>query len=597
MDAPRTTPAHHDGSALYVSNPSPELGDKVDVLVRTAVSSDVRGVHVRTRPDGEQAFTEAAVDRTTDDEIWWRATIEMHNVENPYRFLLDAPGGTRWLNGTGVVGREVPDWADFQLSTYAPPPAWAEGAVVYQTFLDRFARSPRDSATDVPAWAVPAAWDEPIRWGTPDGTRQWYGGTLRGITDAMDHIERLGATLLYLTPFFPARSNHRYDATSFDCVDPLLGGDEALRELTAEAHRRGLRVIGDITLNHSGSAHEWFLRGQADPDSPEAGFYYFEEDRSRYAMFFGVPSLAKFDHRCAALRSRLYDGGASAVARYLTEFGLDGWRVDVAQSAGRHGAVELNAELARLTRRTMHEHAPETLLIAEHQFDASATLRGDGWHGTMDYAGFTRPVWSWLATTNVNEFWGIPGSTPRYTGADMAAVMRDFAAIVPWRSLTHNLTLLDSHDTPRFRSMAGPGLQGVGVALQMTLPGLPMIFAGDEVGAEGVHLEDGRRPFSWDVGAWDREMYDLYRELIALRREHEALRTGGLRWLHCDVDFVLYERAAPGATVLVQVSRAPHEPLSAAVVGASLTGGPDLVPGRPMPADGPAWHVWLVTQP
>lgn len=442
-----------------------------------------------------------------------------------------------------------------------------------------------------------ARWDDPVPYGTPAATRQIYGGTLWGVAERLDHLVDLGIDALYLTPFFPATSNHRYDASDFDRVDPLLGGDAALRELTAQAHRRGLRVIGDITLNHTGDEHAWFRRGQADPDSTEAGFYYFGEDRSTYASFFGVPSMPKLDHSSAELRRRLYEGRGSVVARYLEEFGLDGWRVDVAQSAGRHGAVDLNLEMARLTRATMREAAPDSLLLAEHQFDASPTLSGDGWHGTMAYAGFTRPVWYWLTRRNVRELWGVPGPVPAYTGRDMAAVMRDFAAPIPWRSVTHNLTLLDSHDTPRFRSMAGRERHRLGVALLMTLPGLPMVFAGDEVGVEGVNNEDGRRPFPWDEAGWDRTTLELYRTLIALRRGHPALRSGGLRWLHCAEDVVLYERELPEESLLIQVSRADHAPLPAPGAAENLLGGPDLAPGAAMPADGPAFHVWRRARP
>jgi alpha-glucosidase len=306
--------------------------------------------------------------------------------------------------------------------------------------------------------------------------------------------------------------------------------------------------------------------------------------------------MPKLDHSSAELRRRLYEGRGSVVARYLEEFGLDGWRVDVAQSAGRHREVDLNLEMARLTRATMRAADPESLLLAEHQFDASPTLSGDGWHGTMAYAGFTRPVWYWLTDRNVRELWGVPGPVPAYTGRDMAAVMRDFAAPIPWRSSTHNLTLLDSHDTPRFRSMAGRERHHLGVALLMTLPGLPMVFAGDEIGVEGVNNEDGRRPFRWDEARWDHPTRGLYRTLIALRRAHPALRSGGLRWLHCGDDVVLYERALPEETLLIQVSRADHAPLQAPAAAENLLGGPDLEPGAALPADGPAFHIWRVAR-
>ncbi|GAA1979171.1 maltodextrin glucosidase [Catenulispora subtropica] len=550
-------------------------------------------MHVRSTPDGEPAYVEAQVDREDGEEVWWRASVPVVNAELGYRFLLETPRRRMWLNGLGLSTADVTDGADFRISTYDPPPAWAEGAVLYEIFPDRFARSSAHPITDLPDWAVPSDWDDPVAFGTPNGTKQIYRGSLWGVAEKLDHLRGLGVDALWLTPFFPAQSNHRYDASSFDFVDPLLGGDAALKELTAQAHRRGMRVIGDITLNHTGDAHPWFRRAQTDASSVEAGFYYFEADRKHYASFYGVPSMPKLDHRSEEMRRRLYEGPESVVARYLTEFGLDGWRVDVAQSAGRYGAVDLNARMARAVRATMREVAPDALVVAEHQFDASETLRGDGWHGTMAYAGFTRPVLSWLGADDTPELWGTPGRLPVYGGEEMVSVMRSFAAAIPWRSYTHNMTLLDSHDMPRFRSLVGSERQRLGVALLMTMPGMPMVFAGDEVGVHGaLHNEDGRRAFPWDESVWDRWTLELYRSLIGLRREHAALRSGGLRWLHADKDFVLFERAVPGETVVVQVSRAAHEPLVAPFAASHLLGGPDLTPGAAMPADGPAFHVW-----
>ena len=113
------------------------------------------------------------------------------------------------------------------------------------------------------------SWDDPPTGRGKETPFELYGGDLGGIEARLDHVERLGADLLYLTPFFPAGSTHRYDASSFEHVDPLLGGDEALRSLVRAAHARGMRVVGDLTLNHSGKGHEWFA-GERD-------FYHFDE--------------------------------------------------------------------------------------------------------------------------------------------------------------------------------------------------------------------------------------------------------------------------------------------------------------------------------
>ena len=203
--------------------------------------------------------------------------------------------------------RDVSDAFDFRLVTFPPPPAWLSEAVVYQVFPDRFARG-NPPPPGWPSWAIPAAWDDPVRREGRQAVRQLYGGDLAGVEAHLDHIVALGANVVYLTPFFPAPSSHRYNASTFAHVDPLLGGDEALASLTAAAHARGLRVLGDLTTNHSGNTHEWFQVAQADAASPEAGFYYFRDHPQDYVAWFGVPSLPKFDHRSPELRRRLLDG-------------------------------------------------------------------------------------------------------------------------------------------------------------------------------------------------------------------------------------------------------------------------------------------------
>ena len=143
---------------------------------------------------------------------------------------------------------------------------------------------------------MPCSWDTtPVEGSGPQTPYQFYGGDLAGITEKLDHIQQLGADVIYLTPFFPARSNHRYDASTFASVDPLLGGDQALVELVEAAHARGLKVMGDLTANHSGDAHEWFRRALAEPDSEEAGYYYFNDDHTGYEAWYGVASLPKLN--------------------------------------------------------------------------------------------------------------------------------------------------------------------------------------------------------------------------------------------------------------------------------------------------------------
>ena len=392
---------HHDGSPLYVSDAAPALGDVVQVRVRIPQSYGPL-THVRTRsnPDHEPRFSDAVKIASIDGVDWWQAPVIVENPAHGYRWLfIHESGTTAWLNARGLTTTEARDDEDFTLLAYPEPPAWGKSSVMYQIFPDRFARSSAADDRELPEWAEPAEWgDEPVHVG-PSTPRQFFGGDLLGIEERLDHLVTLGVTMIYLTPIFPAQSNHRYDALSFAVVDPLLGGDEALVSLVEAAHARGLTVIGDLTSNHSGDAHEWFTSSHLKPGAPESDFYYWlDEEQRDYVSWLGVPSLPKFNWNSPELRRRFIEGPDSVVAKWLSApYNFDGWRIDVANMTGRYLDQDLNAEVRQIIRRTMIDVNPDTLLLGESTNDASSDFQGDAWHGAMTYANFTRPIWGWLS--------------------------------------------------------------------------------------------------------------------------------------------------------------------------------------------------------
>lgn len=606
---------HHDGSALYVPQQEPALGDTVAVFLRVPAGFPVSRVHVRSVPDGEPHFDEAVVDRRdASGDTWWRAGVRVRNPVTGYRFLLDTPDGVRWLTALGLVAHEVPDATDFRLVSYAAPPAWARDAIVYQIFPDRFARSAGAGDRPAPDWAIPCDWDTPVIGRGPQTQRQFYGGDLDGVSEHLEHIAALGANTVYLTPIFPARSNHRYDASSFDHVDPLLGGDEALVKLAAEVHARGWRLLGDVTTNHTGDAHPWFTAALADPRAAERDLFYIDPDGA-YESWCGVPTLPKLNWGSEELRRRFTGGPDALVPRWLRPpYELDGWRVDVANMTGRRAAHGCTREVAALLREAVLATRADGLLVAEHAHDATGDLDGDGWHGTMNYAGFTRPLWGWLRGPDpvLAGFAAQPGDVPRRDGPAMLATMRSFAALVSWRSLVHSWNLVGSHDTPRIRTMVGdPDRVEVAVGLMITLPGTPMIFAGDEVGLSGDVGEAARVPMPWHrPDTWDTVTLERYRSLVALRRALPALRHGGLRWLYVDADALVFLRETADESVLVLARRAAGDPVRLSGVpltGENVYGGaPPLrgtAGGAPpqrrtadavvtLPGDGPTVQVW-----
>jgi alpha-glucosidase len=312
----------------------------------------------------------------------------------------------------------------------------------------------------------------------------------------------------------------------------------------------------------------------------------------------GVPHLPKLDHRSAELRRRMDD----VVAHWTRPpYALDGWRIDVANMTGRHRDIDVNHEVARATRAALLAANPDALLVAEHMHDARHDLCARGWHGVMNYPGCLLPIWSWLREGPLeDEFFN--AVTSERPADEIAREMALFRAGIPWPTVLHSWTLLSSHDTPRVATVVpSRDHRLVGIGMQMTTPGVPMLFAGDEIGLEGEWGEDGRRTMPWDRrDTWDDALLGCYRTLITLRRSHPALARGGIRYAAVGADHVAYLREAPEERLLCLAARADHEPvrLPLAELGAS---GADTLYGAEaetrdgdliLPADGPAFHVW-----
>lgn len=350
------------------------------------------------------------------------------------------------------------------------------------------------------------------------------------------------------------------------------------------------------------------MAAQADADSDEAGFYFFIDHPDQYESWLGIDSLPKLDHRNAEMRRRYYEGPDSVFGRYLrAPFDMAGWRIDVANMTGRYGAVDRNREVAEAVRSAVSAERPDAYLVGEHFHDFMPDLDGAGWQGVMNYAGFTKPIWSWLTTGELplDNWMGIPWpGWPRLPGWSVAATMQQFAA-VGWQHRAASMNIISSHDSPRIRTVTGdPALVEVAAAAMFTMPGVPMIWSGDEVGIEGVSGEDGRRPFPWHrPDHWASATLRAYRRLAQLRGRSQALQRGGLRWLFSDDDRLVFVRETPSESVLVLLARAPGPAIHIPSAALGLQDGQDfesLYPvsahpashPRHLPGAGPGVWIW-----
>ena len=557
----KNTP-HHDGSDLYVSNSAPKIGDKVTLKVRVPNDYLFEKAMLRIYHDGEPRIFELKVTKKSDVESWYQTTVEILNLQNSYRFAFIGHGKYEYLNARGLFDHDVHSNNDFQIVAIPANPAWINSSVFYQIFPDRFARSGKVNIT--PDWAYPREWNLLPRGRGKYTGQELYGGDLYGVQEHLDHITELGANGIYFTPIFPSRSNHRYDATSFDHVDPILGGDKAFQSLIKVSKKKGVRILGDLTSNHCGAGHNWLAKAKKDKKSKERSYFFWDKSiKWGYVGWYGLESLPKLNYASKALRKAVYEGKNSIVKKWISpKFGMAGWRIDVGNMTGVQGAENHHVEVMRGIRSAMQEVNPDTWLVAENGDFIASDLDGLGWQGAMNYQGFMRPFWNWINRNPeiTGGFQGLPFAMPKINGKQLVASIQEFNSSIPWRSLTASMMLLDSHDTARFRTVVLGDIAAHKTAMTMMLsyPGVPSIFAGDEIGLEGSWGEDARRTINWeDRSGWDVEFFAEVKKLVKLRKTQDALINGGLRWVSVENDYIAYLRESKKQSILVLVSRGP----------------------------------------
>ena len=449
-------------------------------------------------------------------------------------------------------------------------PGWVRDAVFYEVFPDRFARSER------------VAKPGPLEaWDGPPTNHGFKGGDLLGIVEHLDHIASLGCTAIYLTPVFQSASNHRYHTYDYLAVDPLLGGDAALRELLDAAHARGMRVILDGVFNHTGRGfwafHHVLENGGG---SPYRGWFHFDqaaldrgvpveaypEARSRanlapgdhpgpdgggsslerlgYEGWWDMAALPKLNIDDPAVREHLL-----GVAEHWLRFGIDGWRLDVPEE------IPDGTFWAEFRRRCRAVN-PEAYLVGEIWHVAPDWLAGDRFDAVMNYP-LAEAILGYVGGETLDE--ALMRSHHEYArisrldGAAFAAQLSGLLAAYEPAVTAVQLNLLDSHDTPRALSILGGDRHAMQLAtlLQATLPGAPCVYYGDEVGVSGGLDPDNRRAFPWDAAGWDTTLLDWTRRAFALRHAEPLLRHGEVRLGAAIGPALAFERAGDGGRLAV----------------------------------------------
>lgn len=469
----------------------------------------------------------------TDSEVeYYGVSVPLTDTRFAYIFqLLCGDGRTRYYSEEGLsdsYDHSLGYFSFFQYVSQYPcdamtVPQWAKTAVCYQIFPERFAAGKTSKDTGY----VNAAWGEKP---TP---KSFFGGDLNGIREKLDYLKDLGVNLIYMTPVFASPSNHKYDITDYETVDPAFGGNPALKALVGDAHRRGIRVMLDGVFNHCSNRHPFFRDAvKRGKDSPYYDWFLWQEDGS-YLTFGSVKTMPKLNTG----NPQVIRYFSQAAVSWMRDYGVDGWRLDVSD--------EISHKFLRAFRDAVTDQNPDAVIIGEDWHRAVRYLNGDEYDGIMNYA-LTKACLDLLAFETIDSVAFRDRLVRLYNTYSVAAAAK-------------MLNLLGSHDTDRFltRVKGDAGRFRTAAAILFFYPGVPCVYYGDEIGMEGGYDPDCRRTFDWNEQSWDGKTRGLIQYLARLKRE-PALSVGRLGIGEAD-GIVTLTRQAEQQTLLLRVNATGKE--------------------------------------
>lgn len=392
-------------------------------------------------------------------------------------------------------------------------PDWVRDTLWYHIFIDRFADG--DPTNNDPNRGITG--------------RQWYGGDLQGVLDRLPYLVSLGINTIWLSPFYQGVDYHGYHITDFRKVDPRFGSEEVFRRLLEEARSAGIRVILDFVPNHSSNQHSFFQAALKDPNSPYYEYYTFTRWPEEYNTFFGVRVLPQFNDRCRGARDYVIE----SALYWLENFGVDGFRLDYVPGPSHDFWTEF--------RERIKASDPNCFLVGEiwAQPEVIATYQGE-LDGCLDFP-FTWAVTDYVARGDM-------------TAARFAARLRHLDETYHPAFVTGRF--LDNHDMNRFLFEARGDLRRLkaAAALLLTMPGVPIIYNGDEIGVNQERdcrheLAHVRKPMIWGQEQ-NHALREFWTKLCRLRRETPALRRGGMSIIHAAGQVLAYRRGEDVTTVI-----------------------------------------------
>ncbi len=506
----------------------------------------------------------------------WTASLKLHRT-GLYFYLFDL--GERGL-GCGKLRRaelsETP--SPWQLTVYDErytTPEWFKGSVMYQIFPDRFYK-----AGDRPIAPYKILRDD---WGGQPNYRpnqfgkvlnnDFFGGNLNGIREKLDYLASLHVSVVYLNPIFEAYSNHRYDTGDYRKIDELLGTEEDLRALVEDAAKRGIRIILDGVFNHTGDDSRYFNKyGRYDDvgafqsrGSKYADWYNFHSFPDSYDSWWGIETLPAVNERSPSYQNFIC--GEDGVLKQWLRCGIGGYRLDVAD--------ELPDFFLRMIRESVKSENAEAVIIGEVWEDASNKIAYDE----------RRQYLQGFELDSVMNY-PLKDAVLDFVRTGNTSMLRETIAMLldnyPKPTVDCLMNILGTHDTPRVLTVLGGKVCAdkdemaqtfmsedecadaaeklkFAALLQYTLPGVPCVYYGDEIGMQGYADPFCRGCFEWE--RTESTLHDFYLRLGEIRGEllKDVFADGDYREVFADASCLVFERKKGDAAAYVVVNHSPSE--------------------------------------
>lgn len=523
--------------------------------------------------------------KNEDGKVYFEGEVELETrAIYRYYFSYLVDGITNFLKKEYKNNEHITKDEMWKMSVNFDTPKWAKGKVMYHIFVDRFNKGRDEELVPMPRRTIHKSWDEDMVIG-PNEDKIWnadfYGGDLQGIIEKLDYLKSLGIDILYLSPIVHSQSNHRYDTSDYENVDPYVGTNDDLKRLCDEAHKRGMKIVLDAVFNHTGNDSKYFNEYESFPN---VGAYQSKD--SQYAKFYREKEIngkRTFDYWWGMKNLPVCNGDSKEWQDYILgengiidkwfSLGIDGLRLDVAD--------ELTDDFIEKIRIAVKRNKEDGFILGEvwknpMRMNRSYIESGKGMDSVMNYS---------LIDALIRYF--------KYGDVDkLAYIIKDIKNEYPKETIDTLMNFTSTHDISRAINIfssnnfqeygewswnpenndleycknfklspeeyeKGKELYEAYVFALTFMPGILSIFYGDEVGIQGLGNLANRKTFPW--GSEDKELLEYFRNIILSRKKEEFLQEADIDILEINKDYLMFERMDKENKALFAVNRTNEE--------------------------------------